>query len=199
MASYRPVGLALFFVLFIARGSGEGSGLAEDFQPGSEGIAPTICSWRPTFPFFKDNLTTPLDADEHQFLKLTVRRKNSSDPNLLRIFVWPDTGNCNISGQLTNGVMRQKATFIVETAQYKKGLCMTATQEVPPMGNQSVWTLEPSRLEINGSVSYDPVLEGNGTFAEWYMATWLVIGAYVVFCALFFLIWYLLVYPGKCL
>ena len=199
MGSYHPVGLALLFMLLIARGSGEGSGLAEDFQPGSEGIAPTICSWRPTFPFFNFNFTLPLDADEHQFLKLTVTRKNSSDPNLLRIFVWPDTGNCNISGQLTNGVMRQKATFIVETAQYKKGLCMTATQEVPPMGNQSVWTLEPSRLEINGSVIYDPILEGNGTFAEWNMATWLVIGFYVVFCALFFLIWYLLVYPGTCL
>ena len=200
MASYRQVDLALFFMLIITSGgSGEGSGHADDFQPRSEGIAPTICSWRPTFPFFKHNLSLPTDAEEHPFLKLTVKRKNSSDDSLLRIFVWPDTGNCNISGQLTNGVMGQKATFIVETAQYKRGLCMTATQEVPPMGNQSVWTLEPSRLEINSSVTYEPILEGNGTTAEWYMATWIVIGFYVVFCALFFLIWYLLVFPGTCL
>ena len=136
-------------------------------------------------------------------MKLTVTRKNSSesesDLGLLRIFVWPDTDNCNISGQLTNGVMKQEATFILETGQYRKGLCMTATQEVPPMGNQSVWTLEPSRLDINSSETYNVTLEGNGTIAEWHLATWLVIGGYVVFCALFFLIWYLLVFPATCL
>ena len=32
MASSHPVGLALFFMLLIAPGSGEGSGLAEDFE-----------------------------------------------------------------------------------------------------------------------------------------------------------------------
>jgi len=202
MASSHPVGLALFFMFLVASGSGESSGLVRNFQ--SDNMEPTECSWRPTFPFFKDALSLPSDADEHPYLKLTLTRltdtrKNSSDLDLLRIFVWPDTGNCNISGQLTNGVMRRNLTFIVETAQYERGLCMTATQEVPPMGNQSVWTLEPSRLEINSSETYNVTLEGNGTIAEWHTATWLVIGAYIVFCSLFFLIWYLLVFPGTCL
>ena len=202
MASSHPVGLALFFMFLVASGSGESSGLVRDFK--SDDMEPTQCSWRPTFPFFKDALPLPADADEHPYLKLTLTRltdtrKNSSDLDLLRIFVWPDTGDCNISGQLTNGVMRRNLTFIVETAQYQNGLCMTATQEVPPMGNQSVWTLEPSRLEINSSETYNVTLEGNGTIAEWHTATWLVIGAYIVFCSLFFLIWYLLVFPGTCL
>ena len=67
------------------------------------------------------------------------------------------------------------------------------------MGNQSVWTLDRSKLEINKSVTYDKILEGNGTVAEWHRATWLVIGGYLVFCTLFFLFWYLLVFPGTCL
>ena len=155
MASSHPVGLALFFMFFVASGSGFrfmfSSGLVRDFK--SDNMAHTECSCRPAFPFFKDALPLPPNADEHPFLKLTVTRKNSSDLDLiLRIFVWPDTGNCNISSQLTNGLMRRNLTFIVETAQYERGLCMTATQEVPPMGNQSVWTLEPSRLEINSSL-----------------------------------------------
>ena len=218
MASYHFVGLWLIFMLLIAHGSGEssdegsgevsdeglgeGSGLAEDFPPEWETSRldlPFICSSWPTFPFFKDPVPLPSDADEHPFLKLTVTRKNSSDLYPLRIFIWPNTGNCNTSGQLTNGVMRLKATFVVETAQYKDGLCMTATQEVWPMGNQSVWTLDRSRLEINKSVTYDRILEGNGTVAEWHRATWLVIGSYLAFCTLFFLIWYLLVFPGTCL
>ena len=154
MASSHPVGLALFFMLLVARGSGESSGRVVHFKSGSDNKSPTQCSWRPTFPFFKDALPLPPNADEHPFLKLTVTRKNSSDLDLiLRIFVWPDTGNCNISSQLTNGLMRRNLTFVVETSQYKKGLCMTATQEGPPLeSNQSVWTLEPSRLEINSSL-----------------------------------------------
>ena len=93
--------------------------------------------------------------------------------------------------------MRKKATFIVETAKYKDGLCMTATRDIDPNGNQSVWTLPPSKLQFNAS--YDVVLESNGTIGEWHLATWLVIGGYLVFCALFFLVWCLLVYPGTCL
>ena len=194
-AIFQPGGLAFFFMFLVAHGSGQ----TLELKSGLDNMDPTLCSWRPTFPIFKDALPLPSNADNHEYLRLTVTRKNTSDLNPLRIFIWPDTGSCNISGQLTNGVMRRKATFIVETAQYKRGLCMTATPEVPPMGNQSVWTLEPFRLEINSSGTYDRILEGNGTYEEWHVATWLVIGAYLAFCAFFFLIWYLLVFPGACL
>ena len=130
-------------------GSDEGSQISDEGSQGSRGsgpaedfplewdtrldlvdVDPTICSSRPTFPFFKDPVALPSDADEHPFLKLTVTRKNSSGLYPLRIFIWPNTGSCNTSGQLTNGVMRLNATFVVETAQYRDGLCMTATQEV---------------------------------------------------------------------
>ena len=202
------MGFGIFFVLLIALGSGdEGTTLSDGPQPGSNENCPRACPLRQTFPFFNDSIQLPQDSDDHQYLRLRISRRNESEGEIeedvphLRVFIWPNTGNgnCSISGQLTNGVMRKKATFIVETAGYKEGLCLTATAEVDPLGNQSVWTLDPSRLVINSSASYNVTLEGNGTFEEWHMSTWLVVGAYMVFCVLFFLVWYLLVFPGTCL
>ena len=125
---------------------------------------------------------------------------------MLRVFIWPNTGNCSISGQLTNGVMRKNVSFIVETSGYEKGLCMTATAEVDPLGNQTVWTLPLDSPKLrqfdtfeNFNATYEVILEGNGTTTEWHVATWLVVAVYTVFCAVFFLIWWLLVYPGTCL
>ena len=185
------MGLGLFFMLLIARGSGdEGDG-----------------SLRKTFPFFNDSiqLDNRTDSDDHPYLRLRISRNESEDavekvekvPHL-RVFIWPNTGNCNISGQLTNGVLRKKATFIVETARYKDGLCMTATPEVDPLGNQSVWTLplDSLKLNITFKTSYEVILEGNGTRTEYHKATWLVVLVYVVFCVVFFLLWWLLVFPG---
>ena len=51
----------------------------------------------------------------------------------------------------------------------------------------------------NFEKTYEVVLEGNGTIEEWHKATWLVIAVYVVFCVGFFVVWYLIVYPGDCL
>ena len=114
---------------------------------------------------------------------------------------------------MTNGVMRRKATFLVETEQYKEGLCMMVTPEFDPDGNRNVWTLPDSALQLENLEAYDlvlegndddeynddGVLEGNGTVGEWHMATWVVIGLYIVFSAFFFVIWWLLIYPGTCL
>jgi len=142
-------------------------------------------------------------------LRLRISKKNESEGAVekvetvphLRVFIWPNTDNCNISGQLTNGVLRKKATFIVETARYKGGLCMTATPEVDPLGNQSVWTLPLESLMLHVDdfkTSYEVILEGNGTRTEYHRATWLVVLVYVVFCVVFFLLWWLLVFPGTC-
>ena len=200
MESYLPMGLKLFFMLvLIGRGSGE------DLQPGSDKNCQRTCPLRPTFPFFKDSVELPPESDDHPYLRLRVSRKNEEEEEEeevphLRVFIWPNTGNCNISGQLTNGVMRKKATFIVETATYKDGLCITATAEVDPKGNQSVWTLPHDKLRIDSfNTTYEVILEGNGTTTEWHVATWLVVVVYVVFCAVFFLLWWWLVYPGTCL
>ena len=200
MASSRSV--RFFLLLLIARGSSEGSGLAaEDLQSGSDINFPRARTLRPVFPFVNGPIPLPLppDADQHPFMRLKVMRKNSSDLDHLRIFIWPNAGNCNTTGrQLTNGVMRQKATFIVETAKYKDGLCMTATQEIDPNSYRSLWTLAPpSKLHIDSfNTSFDIILEGNGTFVEWHLATWFVIVGYIVFCTLFFLLWYHLMFPG---
>ena len=196
IASSWPISLLL---LLVARSSSEGSGLAtEELQSGSDINIPQACALRPTFPFVNGPIPLPPDADEHPFMRLKVMRRNSSGLDHLRIFIWPNTGNCNTTGQLTNGVMRQKVTFIVETAKYKDGLCMTLTEEVDPNDGRSFWTLPPpSKLHIDSfNTSFDIILEGNGTFVEWHLATWLVIVGYIVFCTLFFLLWYHLMFPG---
>ena len=208
------MGLRLFFMLIlIARGSlsqpgsGEDSGPSDDLQPGSDENCTRACPLRPTFPFFRDSLEPPSDAHDHPYLRLQISRKHQEEEEEeevphLRIFIWPNsnTGNCSISGQLTNGAMRKKATFIVETARYTEGLCVTATTEVDPRGNQSVWTLPHDKLRIDSfNTTYEVILEGNGTTTEWHEATWLVVVVYIVFCAVFFLLWWLLVYPGTCL
>ena len=186
------------------------------------------------FPFFrKDFPLSEVNHTDHPFLRLKVTRRNSTegadeenDVNITkaRIYIWPQTVNCDIGGLLTNGVVRKRATFLVEKANYSEGLCMTATPEISPNGHQTVWTMA---LDDNGVVrkranflddnfedsnqfktfesyenfdkTYEVVLEGNGTIEEWHIATWLVIGLYVVFCVGFFVIWYLIVYPGDCL
>ena len=205
------MGFGIFFVLLIALGSGdEGTTLSDGPQPGSNENCPRACPLRQTFPFFNDSIQLPKESDEHPYLRLRISRRNESEGEIeedvphLRVFIWPNTGNgnCSISGQLTNGVMRKKATFIVETAGYKEGLCLTATAEVDPLGNQSVWTLplDSPKLHIdNFNATYEVILEGNGTMAEYHLATWLVVLVYVVFCAVFFLLWWLLVFPGTCL
>ena len=107
------------------------------------------------FPFFKKLFPDPFPEDEdpfpnHPFLRLKVTRRNSTegadeenDVNIpkARIYIWPQRGNCKISGLLTNGVVRKRATFLVEKANYSKGLCMTATPEISPNGPQTVWTM----------------------------------------------------------
>ena len=160
------------------------------------------------FPFFKDYIPIETDVTDHMYLSLKVTRKiaegeEKQNETKLRIFFWPDTdGNCKVSkvnGQLTNGVMRMNATFVVEKAKYEDGLCMTATREVDPNGDQSVYTLPRSELIINSTATLDVTLEGNGSNMERYVATWGVIGFFIFFCALFFLLWWLLVYPGTAL
>ena len=180
------------------------------------------------FPFFrKDFPLSEVNHTDHPFLRLKVTRRNStegadeeSDKNITkaRIYIWPQTGNCDISGLLTNGVVRKRATFLVEKANYSEGLCMTATPEISPNGHQTVWTMalddsgvvrkrasflddnfEDFKSYENFNKTYEVILEGNGTIEEWHIATWLVIGLYVAFCVGFFVIWYLIVYPGDCL
>ena len=209
MGSSRPIGLGLFFMLLIARGSGD-EDLSDDLPPGSDKNCPQTCPLRKTFPFFNESIQLPQDFNDHPYLRLRISRKNESEGGVekvekvphLRVFIWPNTSNCGISGQLTNGVLRKKATFIVETARYKGGLCMTATPEVDPLGNQSVWTLPLDSLELDiddFKTSYEVKLEGNGTRSEYHKATWLVVLVYVFFCVIFFLLWWLLVFPGTCL
>ena len=207
MGSSRPMGLGLFFMLLIARGSGD-EDLSDDLPPGSDKNCPQTCPLRKTFPFFTDCIqpTNQTDLHDHPYLRLRISRKNESEGGVekveevphLRVFIWPNTDNCNISGQLTNGVLRKKATFIVETDRYKGGLCMTATPEVDPLGNQSVWTLPLDSLKLHDDfkTTYEVILEGNGTRTEYHVATWLVVLVYVVFCVVFFLFWWLLVFPG---
>ena len=217
----------------------EGSTLSSDhhdFQPEEEdsvsrsSVPGAELRHEMQFPFFRKNF--PDDEDhrpfqDHPFLRLKVTRRNSTegadeenDVNITkaRIYIWPQTDNCEISGLLTNGVVRKRATFLVEKANYSEGLCMTATPEISPNGHQTAWTMA---LDDNGVVrkrasflddnfedfksyenfnkTYEVVLEGNGTIEEWHIATWLVIGLYVAFCVGFFVIWYLIVYPGDCL
>ena len=154
------------------------------------------------FPFFTDRIEVKKeDVEEHTYLRLNIRRKLADgevkeNKTKLRIFFWPDTGNCSVSGQLTNGVMRMNATFVINKTLYEKGLCMTATREVDPNGDQSVYTLSRSELLINSTATLDVSLEGDGTDMERYQATWVVICFYLGFSALFFLVWWLLVYPG---
>ena len=178
------------------------------------------------FPFFKKDfpLSEVEDHEDHPFLRLKVTRRNSTEgvdeendviiPKA-RIYIWPQTiaNNCDIGGLLTNGVVRKRATFLVEKANYSEGLCMTATPEISPNGHHTVWTMaldeldnvrslqsfEDFRSYENFDKTYEVVLEGNGTIEEWHIATWLVIGVYVAFCVGFFVIWYLIVYPGNCL
>jgi len=200
MRGYCTVGLTLFFVLFFAHGSFATQ--IEDRQDVLIGQENETQSER--FPFFKDHIPIETDVKDHMYLRLKVTRKiaegeEKQNETKLRIFFWPDTGNCAVNGQLTNGVMRMNATFVVEKAKYEDGLCMTATREVDPNGDQSVYTLPRSELIINSTATLDVTLEGNGSNMERYVATWGVIGFFVIFCALFFLLWWLLVYPGTAL
>ena len=197
------MGLSLFFVLLVAQGSlaQDGSGWQEDWKAWPVGEQNATYE---RFPFFRDRIPIQTDVKDHMYLRLTVTRKiaeGQKKQNLtkLRIFIWPDTGNCSVSSQLTNGVMRMNATFVVEKAKYEEGLCMTATPEVDPNGDQSVYTLPRSELLINRTATLDVTLEGNGTNMERFVATWGVIGFYAIFSALFFLLWWLLVYPGTAL
>ena len=201
MSGYCTVCLTLFLALFLAQGS---------FAKQTENrVALLLGKHNVTlserFPFFTDRIqVNKTEVKDHVYLRLKIARKiaegeEKENKTKLRIFIWPDTGNCSVSGQLTNGVMRMNATFVVEKAKYEEGLCMTATREVDPNGEQSVYTLPRSELLINSNATLDVTLEGNGTDEERYLATWGVICFYVIFCALFFLLWWLLVYPGTAL
>ena len=135
----------------------EGSTLTSDhhdFQPEPEedSVSRSSVPDAEQFPFFKEGFPLPKDEDEHPFLRLKVTRKGSTegvdeendvDIPKARIYIWPQTiaNNCDISGLLTNGVVRKRATFLVEKANYSKGLCMTATPEISPNGPQTVWTM----------------------------------------------------------
>ena len=188
MTSYRTVCLLLFF--------------AHGFF--TKQIVEQNVTVNERFPFFTDRIRIQTDVKDHMYLRLKVSRKiaegeEKQNKSKLRIFFWPDTGNCSVSGQLTNGVMRMNATFVVEKAKYEEGLCMTATREVDPNGDQSVYTLPRSELLINSAATLDVTLEGNGTDKERFVATWGVICFFTIFCVLFFLVWWLLVYPGTAL
>ena len=186
MTSYHTVGLALFLVLFVAHGAS------------AQQIEKRSVPWNikmvkdnkdnihkeERFPFFKDRIPFPTDVKDHMYLRLKVTRKTTEQKEnvkKLRIFFWPDTGNCSVSSQLANGVMRMNTTFVVEKEMYKDGLCITATPEVDPKGNQSVYILPESELLINSSATLDVTLEGNGTNMERYLATWGVVVFYFYF------------------
>ena len=104
---------------------------------------------RPTLPFkpVKYKVRPPQGPDQfkinYKFLTEGVDEENDVDIPKARIYIWPQTiaNNCDISGLLTNGVVRKRATFLVEKANYSKGLCMTATPEISPNGPQTVWTM----------------------------------------------------------
>ena len=200
MTGSGSVGQALFFVLFVVRGS-----FAEQIEKRDlVGIGGQENATSERFPFFTDRVPIETDVKDHMYLRLKVTRKiakgeTKQNETKLRIFFWPDTGNCSVSGQLSNGVMRMNTTFVMEKAKYKEGLCMTATPEVDPNGDQSVYTLPRSELLINSSATLDVTLEGNGTNMERYLATLGIVGFYAIFCSLFFLVWWLLVYPGTAL
>jgi len=200
MTCNYTVCLILFLAIFLAQGTFAKQ--TEDRVALSLGKPNETLSER--FPFFTDRIQVQTDVKDHMYLRLKVARKiaegeDKENKTKLRIFFWPDTGNCAVSGQLTNGVMRMNATFVVEKAKYEEGLCMTATREVDPNGDQSVYTLPRSELLINSSATLEVTLEGNGTDMERYQATWVVICFYLSFSALFFLVWWLLVYPGTAL
>ena len=158
--------LVLIYVLHVlASGSfaqEEGSTLTSDhlhFQPDEEDSVSrsSVPDAEPrhikTFPFFKRPVPPSEDEDpfpNHPFLRLKVTRRNSTegadeenDVNIpkARIYIWPQSDNCKIGGLLTNGGVRKRATFLVEKANYSKGLCMTATPEISPNGPQTVWTM----------------------------------------------------------
>ena len=196
----------------------EGSTLTSDrhdFQPEEEDTV-SRSSVPDAFPFFKKGFNLSGDEVDHPFLRLKVTRRGSTegadeenDVNIpkARIYIWPQSDNCKIGGLLTNGVVRKRATFLVEKANYSEGLCMTATPEISPNGHQTVWTMVLNELNNsedfksyeNFNKRYEVLLEGNGTIEEWHIATWLVIAVYVAFCVGFFVVWYLIVYPGDCL
>ena len=221
MTGSRTVGLSLCFVLLVAQGFlAKETGLQEDrmaWLVGQQNFSERLPFFRDRipiqteqqnlserFPFFRERIPIQTDVEDHMYLRLKVTRKiaegeEKQNKTKLRIFFWPDTGNCSVSGQLENGVMRMNATFVVEKTKYEEGLCMTATPEVDPNGDQSVYTLPRSELLINGTATLDVTLEGNGTNMERYLATWGIIGFFVIFCALFFLVWWLLVFPGTAL
>ena len=165
MGNFQVVCCANFLLLLFGYCSPKILGLPELHQePQADSSSDKACPSRRAFPFFKDPVPFPQDVEDHPFLRLVVTRNMSSDSKdlgLQRIFIWPNTGNCSRNGQLTNGVMRRKATFLVETERYKEGLCMTVTPEVDPDGNRNVWTLPDSALQLDNLEAYDLVLEGN--------------------------------------
>ena len=164
MGNFQAVCCANFLLLLFNYCSPKVFGLSEpDQEPQNDSSSDKACPSRRAFPFFKV-VPFPRDVEDHPFLRLVVTKNISSDSKdlgLLRIFIWPNKGNCSRSGQLTNGVMRRKATFLVETERYKEGLCMTVTPEVDPDGNRNVWTLPDSALQPDNLEAYDLVLEGN--------------------------------------
>ena len=165
MGNFQAVCCANFLLLLFDYRSSKVFALPEpDKEPQADSSSDKACPSRRAFPFFEDRVPFPRDVEDHPFLRLVVTRNLSSDSKdlgLLRIFIWPNTGNCSRNGQLTNGVMRRKATFLVETERYKEGLCMTVTPEVDPDGNQNVWTLPDSALQLDNLEAYDRVMEGN--------------------------------------
>ena len=165
MGNFQAVCCANFLLLLFDYRSSKVFALPEpDKEPQADSSSDKACPSRRVFPFFTDFVPFPRDVEDHPFLRLVVTRNLSSDSKdlgLQRIFIWPNAGNCSRNGQLTNGVMRRKATFLVETERYKEGLCMTVTPEVDPDGNQNVWTLPDSALQLDNLEAYDRVLEGN--------------------------------------
>ena len=136
----------------------EGSTLTSDqhhFQPEEEdSVSRSSVPDAEQFPFFKKGFPLSGNESDHPFLRLKVTRRNSTegvdeendvDIPKARIYIWPQSlgqpDNCKIGGLLTNGVVRKRATFLVEKANYSKGLCMTATPEISPNGPQTVWTM----------------------------------------------------------
>ena len=165
MGNFQAVCCANFLLLLFDYPSSKVFGLpGPDQEPQADSSSDIACPSRRAFPFFEDRVPFPRDVEDHPFLRLVVTRNISSDSKdlgLQRIFIWPNAGNCSRNGQMTNGVMRRKATFLVETERYKEGLCMTVTPEVDPDGNQNVWTLPDSALQLDNLEAYDRVMEGN--------------------------------------
>ena len=165
MGNFQAVCCANFLLLLFDYSSPKFFAVPEsDQEIQVDSSSAKACPSRRVFPFFEDFVPFPRDVEDHPFLRLVVTRNISSDSKdlgLQRIFIWPNAGNCSRNGQLTNGVMRRKATFLVETERYKEGLCMTVAPEVDPDGNRNVWTLPDSDLQLDNLKEYHRVLEGN--------------------------------------